>query len=69
MLFFKCAKRNRKKTDLGIFRFATMLFKYLKTGMSKNIFSGIFRFVSMLFQIFENCVRYFHIRKYVFLNI
>ena len=67
--FFEYVKKKRTKTVLGIFRFIAMLFKHLKTGMSKKIVSAIFGFLSILFQIFENCVTYFHIRKYVFLNI
>ena len=38
-----------KKAVQGIFRFVSMLFKYLKKGMSQKIVSGILRFVNMLF--------------------
>ena len=43
----------RKKTVLGIFRFASMVFLNIWKGYEQKTFLGIFRFVSVFFLIFE----------------
>ena len=67
-------KGMSKKTVPGILRFVSILFLIFEKRKSKKSVSGILRFVNILFLIFErgmskkNCVRYFEIRKYTFLN-
>ena len=60
---------EQKKNVSAILRFVSMLFEYLKKGMSKKIVLVYLRVVSMVFLIFEKgdeqkvYARYFEIRK------
>ena len=62
-----------EKIVSAIFRFVSMLFKYLKKGISKKLSQIFLKFVSMLFKYLKkgyerkNCPKYFEIRKYTFL--
>ena len=61
-----------EKIVSGICRFASMLFKYLKKGISKKLSQMFLKFASMHFKYFKkgyerkNCPKYFEIRKYTF---